>query len=82
MRDTQTHHIPGRVYRTYPFPSLSLGAVVAVTTCTPSGHHSNWVESLAYIKIVALTNCYNCIFTNAYVLFTDHKGMYTIESGV
>ena len=34
-------------FSTYPFPSLSRGAVVAVTTCTPSGHHWKWVESLA-----------------------------------
>ena len=34
--------------RSHPFPSLSRGAVVAVTMCIPSGHHSNWVESLAY----------------------------------
>lgn len=32
----------------HPFPSLSLGAVVAVTTWTPSGLHSKAVESLAY----------------------------------
>ncbi len=34
--------------RTHPFPTLRRGAVVAVTKCTPSGHHSNWVESLAF----------------------------------
>lgn len=38
----------------YPFPTLSLGAVVAVSICTPSGHHSHCVESLAYIVIGAV----------------------------
>ena len=33
--------------RPYPFPSLSLGDVVAVKICSPSGHHSKYVESLA-----------------------------------
>ena len=31
----------------HPFPSLSLGEVVAVTKWMPSGHHSKAVESLA-----------------------------------
>ena len=30
-----------------PIPSLNRGAVVAVTTCAPSAHHSRCVESLA-----------------------------------
>lgn len=33
---------------TYPFPSLSRGAVVAVTTWALSEHHSRCVESLAW----------------------------------
>ena len=43
-----TNNINTNLMKFYPFPSLSLGAVVAVTTWTPSGHHSNWVESLAF----------------------------------
>lgn len=46
---TRTHaHSEVLILHTYPFPTLSRGAVVAVTKCTPSGHHSNWVESLAW----------------------------------
>jgi len=58
--------------QSYPFPSLRCGAVVAMTTCIPSGHHSNWVESLAYWQKIMdqhhLTNPISGILGNG--LFT------------
>jgi len=36
----------------YPFPTRRRGAQVAVSMCSPSGHHWKNVVSVAYINIM------------------------------